>query len=263
MKITFAIITLNEEQNLGRCLQSIRGVADEIVIVDSGGVDGTRSIAAAFGATWHEILWPGYVRQKNNVLALASHEWVFSIDAVEALSAPVALEIQRIKNAGVPENIAGFSVPRCVFYEGSWIRHGDWYPDRLVRLFRRSFASFTGGRVHERLEMRGPVSKLAGELEHHSFQGLEDHRQRWLKYARLWSEDKASQGRSDYWVTPFVRAGFRWFRGFVLKHGFLDGKRGWTIACMSAREVFLKYSFLRVLQASASQKHASASPVGK
>lgn len=263
MKITFAIITLNEERNLGRCLQSIRGVADEIVIVDSGSVDGTRSIAAAFGATWYEIPWPGYVRQKNNVLALASHEWVFSIDADEALSARLALEIQRIKDAEAPENIAGFSVPRCVFYEGRWIRHGDWYPDRLVRLFRRSLAAFAGGRVHERLEMRGPVSKLAGELEHHSFQGLEDHRQRSLKYARLWSEDKVSQGRSAYWFTPFLRAGFRWFRGFVLKYGFLDGRRGWTIACMSAREVFLKYSLLRALQASGNQQPASGPPAGK
>ena len=263
MKITFAIITLNEEQNLGRCLQSIRDVADEIVIVDSGSVDGTRSIAAAFGATWHEIPWPGYVRQKNNVLALASHEWVFSIDADEALSESLAIEIQRLKSGEAPEKSAGFSVPRCVFYEGRWIRHGDWYPDRLVRLFRRSLGSFTGGRVHERLELRGPVLKLAGELEHHSFQGLEDHRQRCLKYARLWSEDKFAQGRRAYWFTPLLRSAFRWFRGFVLKRGFLDGKRGWTIACMSAHEVFLKYTFLRKMQASVNKQHVSELSAGK
>lgn len=245
MKITFGIITLNEAQNLPRCLASIQSVADEIVIVDSGSIDGTRSIADSFGAAWHEISWPGYVRQKNNVLELASHDWVFSIDADEALSPALLREIQQLKNAAPPEDVAGFSMPRCVFYDDRWIRHGDWYPDRLTRLFRKSLAKFTGGRVHERLELQGTVSKLAGEIEHHSFQGAEDHRQRCRKYARLWAEDKAEQGRNAHWITPFLRAGFRWFRGFIIKRGFMDGRRGWTIACMSAYEVFLKYSLLR------------------
>ncbi len=248
MKITFGIITLNEAQNLPRCLASVQSVADEILIVDSGSVDGTREIAESFGAVWHEISWPGYVRQKNNVLALSSHEWVFSLDADEALSPELLREIEQLKSTMPPQDTAGFSMPRCVFYEDRWIRHGDWYPDRLTRLFRKSQALFTGGRVHERLELRGTVLKLKGEIEHHSFQGTEDHRQRCRKYARLWAEDKAEQGRRASWLAPFLHAGFRWFRGFIVKRGFLDGRRGWTIACMSTYEVFLKYSLLREFQ---------------
>lgn len=245
VKITFGIITFNEEKNLERCLASLHPLADEILVVDSCSTDSTRAIAKAFAVNWHEIPWPGYVQQKNNVLRLATHEWIFSIDADEALSPELFREIKELKARGIPANIQGFSMPRCVRYENRWIRHGDWYPDRLIRLFKRTAGRFTGGQVHERLELDGNVAALQGDIEHYSFEHAQDHQQRCQKYARLWAEDKFAAGRSSQWFTPYLHSGFRWFRGFILRGGFLDGRRGLQIARMSAYEVFLKYTLLR------------------
>ena len=164
MKISFCLITLNEEQNLLRCLTSFADLADEIVVVDSGSTDNTECMAREFGARWEHQDWLGFVAQKNRALALATYEWLFSIDADEELSPKLREEVRAIKSSTPAPEVGGFDMPRCVFYEGKWIRHGDWYPDRLVRLFRRDGARFVGGKVHERLEVKGNVDSLTGEL---------------------------------------------------------------------------------------------------
>src|SRR6185295_12115312 len=120
MKLSFCLITLNEEANLPRCLKSCADLADEILILDSGSTDNTRQIASGFGALWQHQDWLGYVRQKNQVLALASHDWVFSIDADEELSPQLHQEIAAIKTSETPKDLSGFSMPRCVYYEGRW-----------------------------------------------------------------------------------------------------------------------------------------------
>lgn len=249
MKITFGIITLNEESNLERCLSSIKQVADEILIIDSGSTDGSRKIAEKFNVRWIEIEWPGYVAQKNNMLQRATHTWVFSIDADEALSPELVQEIEALKILDGPkEDASGYSMPRCVFYDQHWIRHGDWYPDRLIRLFRKDCAKFTGGRVHERLEINGRIRELRGEIEHHSFKNQADHWERCRKYAALWAVDKFEQGKTANLISPILHAAFRWLRGYVFRLGFLNGKRGWQIARLCSKEVFLKYQLLRELQ---------------
>jgi hypothetical protein len=144
--------------------------------------------------------------------------------------------------------VSGFSMPRCVRYEGRWIRHGDWYPDRLTRLFRRDRARFAGGKVHERLELAGPVRRLRGDLWHHSFSDAADHRARGERYARLWAESALDAGRRAGPGSPALHAVFRWVRGYVLRRGFLDGRQGWRIAAISARETALKYRLLRELR---------------
>ena len=177
MKISLCIITLNEEANLQRCLMSASLLVDEIIIVDSGSVDGTRKIAQKFSARWIEREWLGYVEQKNYTLAQASHDWILCLDADEALSPHLLSEMLCLKHElELPRDINGFSVPRCVFYDGRWIKNGDWYPDRLVRLFRNGTSQFEGGKVHERLNHIGGILKLHGDLEHYSFQNEEDHR---------------------------------------------------------------------------------------
>ena len=265
MKITFGIITLNEEPNLERCLNSIRQVADEILIIDSGSTDRSRVISERFNVRWMEIPWPGYVAQKNNVLHHARHPWVFSIDADEALSPELLQEIKALKvSSGPREDISGYSMPRCVFYEQHWIRHGDWYPDRLVRLFRKERAKFTGGRIHERLEIKGRTARLKGEIEHHSFKNEADHWERCQKYAALWAADKFEQGRTANRLSPLLHAAFRWLRGYVFRCGFLNGRRGWQIARLCAKEVFLKYQLLRGLQTTnRAELHQLPEPNGK
>jgi glycosyltransferase involved in cell wall biosynthesis len=248
VRISFCIITLNEEANLARCLESCAGLADEILVLDSGSTDRTRAIAESFGARWEHQDWLGYVGQKNRALALVSHEWVFSLDADEALSAQLRQEIQGIRATPPPDVVSGFDLLRRVCYEGRWIRHGDWNPDRLVRLFRRSRARFAGGKVHERLEVAGAIRHLSGELHHYSFRDAADHRARGEKYARLWAETQAEAGRRAGALSPYAHAALRWLRGYVFKRGFLDGPQGWRIAALSAREVLLKYRLLRRLQ---------------
>lgn len=244
MKISFCLITLNEEANLRRCLKSCADLADEIVVVDSGSTDDTQAIAAEFGARVVHQDWLGYVAQKNLVLSLARNEWVFSIDADEELSEDLREEIQLLREVVPAENCSGFSMPRCVLYEGRWIRHGDWYPDRLVRLFRRSRARFAGGRVHERLELDGRVVPLRGEIHHYSFRDADDHWARCQKYARLWAETKHEAGVTAHAWSGYGHAFFRWLRGYVLRRGFLDGRQGRQIASFCAREVLLKYQLL-------------------
>jgi glycosyltransferase involved in cell wall biosynthesis len=254
MKITLGIITWNEEGNLRRCLESVRGLVEEIVVVDSGSTDGTEAIAREYGARWETRKWDGYVGQKNHVLGLASHRWVLSLDADEALSPELREELLAWKRGGAAvegsvedAGYAGYAMPRCVCYEGRWIRHGDWYPDRLTRLFLREKAHFAGGRVHERLVLEGPVGRFTGEIQHFSFRDAADHWARGHKYAHLWAEDKRAQGRRCRVWDPVLHGVFRWFRAFVLRGGFLDGALGLRIATYSACEVYRKYALLRRL----------------
>jgi len=247
MKISFCLITHNEEENLPRCLRSCADLADEVVIVDSGSTDGTARIAAEFGARFVHQDWLGYVGQKNKVLSLAQNEWVFSLDADEELSPTLRDEVRALKQSTPTSETNGFSMPRCVLYEGRWIRHGDWYPDRLTRLFRRERVKFAGGRVHERLEISGKVTPLRGDLHHYSFRDAADHRARGDGYAKLWAQDKYEAGKTSGASSPVLHGAFRWLRGYVLRRGFLDGAQGWRIANISARETALKYRLLREL----------------
>lgn len=248
MKISFCLITLNEELNLPRCLRSCADLADEIVVLDSGSTDQTAQIAAEFGARWEHQEWLGYVGQKNRVLSLARHEWVLSLDADEELSPELREEARALKRREPEPEVSGFSMPRCVLYEGRWIRHGDWYPDRLVRLFRRDRARFVGAKVHERLELSGLVEALRGELHHYSFRNASDHWARCEHYARLWAESQHEAGKGAGVCAPYVHAAFRWLRGYILRRGFLDGLQGWRIAGFCARETYLKYRILRQMQ---------------
>lgn len=254
MKISFCLITLNEEANLRRCLQSCADLADEIVILDSGSVDATSTIAREFGARFEQQDWLGYVGQKNAVLSRARNDWVFSIDADEELSCALRDEVRALCDRVVDPECSGFSMPRCVLYEGRWIRHGDWYPDRLLRLFRKSRARFEGAKVHERLECSGPIESLKGELHHYSFRDAADHWARCEKYARLWAESQFENGRNVSRFSAHSHAFFRWLRSFILRRGFLDGGRGLQIANYSAREVFLKYQWLREMNRSSAQR---------
>jgi glycosyltransferase involved in cell wall biosynthesis len=250
MKITACIITLNEERNLVRCLTSVAPLVDEILIVDSGSTDATPEIAAKFGVRMVMQSWLGYVGQKNFALAHAAHSWVLSIDADEEISPLLAQAIARVKAdpaADSPGAPNGYQFSRIVFYRQKWIRHGDWYPDRLVRLFRRTEARFTGGRVHEKLEIRGEHPILPGHLHHFTYEDAFDRTQRCRKYAELWAQSAHEKRKRAWpWSGP-LHALARLGKGYVLKQGFRDGVVGWDVAVGNAREVWLKYDLLRKL----------------
>ncbi len=244
MKLSCVVITLNEEANIDRCLASLGDLVHEIVLVDSGSTDGTREIADRFGARWFHQDWLGYVGQRNLALSLAKFDWVLVLDADEELSPTLREEIRETLNGPIPPGVTGFSMPRCVLYEGRWIRHGDWYPDRLTRLFQRRKGRYAGAKVHERLEVDGAVVPLRGDLHHYSFRDEADHVDRGRQYARLWAESRWEAGRRCGPLAPWTHAAFRWVRSYLLRGGFLDGRQGWKIARIAAWEVWLKYSIL-------------------
>ncbi len=243
MRITACLITKNEAKNLARCLKSVEGVVHEIVVVDSGSTDATEEIARSFGSRFIRHAWEGYVGQKNFALALAQNEWVLSLDADEELSAKLRNSILAL--ASKKGHPAGYEVSRMVYFQGSWIRHGDWYPDRLVRLFRKEKGQFVGGDVHERLELEGKSERLSGHLHHFTYTDAEDRLRRIRLYASLWVRGAIIQGRRARPWTPVLRAGWRFFRGYVIKRGYLDGPAGFEVAWGNALEVFLKYQLLR------------------
>jgi len=251
MKITACIITLNEERDLPRCLASIQALVDEILIVDSGSTDATSDIAQSYSARFVRQEWLGYVGQKNFALDLATHPWVLSIDADEEISPELAGSISSFKSspaADLSDSPNGYEFSRVVFYMNRWIRHGDWYPDRLVRLFRRDKVRFSGGHVHERLDISGPTLLLPGDLRHFTYDSAADRAERCAKYAALWAQSAHEQGKNATIASAPIHAFARLFKGFLLKRGFLDGAVGWDIAMGNAREVWLKYHLLRQLQ---------------
>jgi glycosyltransferase involved in cell wall biosynthesis len=250
VKISACIITLNEERNLPRCLASVAPLVDEILIVDSGSTDKTLEIAQKFGARVVHQDWLGYVGQKNFALDHALHPWALSIDADEEISPELAASVSRVRtdaSADSPAAPKGYQFSRLVFYRKKWIRHGDWYPDRLVRLFRRAEARFGGGRVHEKLELPGEHPILPGHLHHFTYENASDRADRCARYAELWALSAHEQGRRAHaWSGP-LHALARFGKGFFLKGGFLDGAVGWDIAAGNAREVMLKYQLLEKL----------------
>jgi glycosyltransferase involved in cell wall biosynthesis len=252
MKISAFIITLNEAENIERCLCSLSGLVDEIVVVDACSHDRTREIAAGSGARVLVQSWQGFVAQKNFALAQCSHDWVLSIDADEEISPELRQEIQTLKpqlqERAQQEHIFGYAVPRRVYYRGRWILYGDWNPDYVTRLFYRPQSTFEGGEVHESVRVNGKVERLQELLWHYTYRDEADHLARLQKYSTLWARSKFATGKRVGVFSPYGRAAFRFVRAALLKQGWRDGALGWRIAQLSAYEVWLKYQKLRRLQ---------------
>jgi hypothetical protein len=242
LPLSVAIITLNEECNLARCLESVRELATEIVVVDSGSTDRTGEIARQFGVQFETHPWAGHVAQKNVVLRRCQRPWVLCLDADEALSPELADSIRQTFTAGEPK-ANGFWVNRRTFYLGRWIRHA-WYPEWRLRLVRREKAEWSGLDPHDKLEVTGPTGRLTGDLLHYSFRDLQDHLQRTIQYAQITAESQARQGRSFRWQALVFSPWYAFFKRLVLKQGWRDGWRGWVIAFASLLSSFAKAAFL-------------------
>ncbi len=248
-RLSVTLITLNEERNLPRALASVGGLADEIVVVDSGSRDRTVELARQHGARVLERAWTDFSDQKNFAAAQASHDWILSLDADEELSPELRAELERWKQA-TPEAVA-YEMPRRARYLGQWIKHSGWYPDRKRRLYRRDKARFAGV-LHESLEVNGAIGRLEGDLRHYTVETLDEHRAKMEGYTTLAARELYRTGRRQWLLPLLVAPPWAFLRTYFFQQGFHDGAAGWHIARMAARYVYLKYSKLRALAREAS-----------
>lgn len=248
MKITAAIISFNEENNIGGAIESVKW-ADEILVVDSNSTDRTREIAENAGARVVVREWPGFAKQKQFAVDAAKHEWIFSLDADERVSGELISEITALQNN--PQLTDGYRIPRLAFYMGRAIRHSGWYPDRQIRLFDRTKAKWKDVLIHESVEMQtdAKIANLRCEIHHFSVDDAQHHhRMIGERYAPLAARQMFENGKR---TTPLriASAGFFAFgRSYFLKLGFLDGLPGFCIARFAAHHAFLKHLMLWEIQ---------------
>jgi glycosyltransferase involved in cell wall biosynthesis len=214
--------------------------ADEWVVVDSGSTDDTREIAASLGARVVKTEgWPGFGVQKNRALELARGRWVLSIDADERVSEALAARIQAVIKS--EQAADGYELSRVSRFCGQWIRHGDWYPDRVLRLFRRESGRFTDDLVHERLKVNGRVERLAGDLLHDTMPTLDDALDKMNRYSSGRALDKVAAGRTGGLGAALAHGLWAFVRCYGLKRGFLDGRLGFVLAVYVAEGTYYRY----------------------
>ena len=246
-KISVVIITLNEEKNIARCLQSVQAFADEIIVMDSGSNDRTKTIANEHNVRFYSCTWEGYSQTKNNANALAKFGYIFSIDADEEVDPILSNELIKSKKKGLN---GVYSLNRLSNYCGKWIKHSGWYPDRKIRLFPKECV-WNDSIVHEELviHLSLKVQHLNGHLHHYSYSAIEEHKSRADKYSILTAQKYFAQGKKSYWFRPLGASIGRFISMYFLKLGFLDGKQGFQIAQISAQSNYLKYKELQRLHA--------------
>ena len=242
---SIAIITKNEEENLRLCLQSVT-FARQIVVVDSGSTDATLAIAAEFGCEIYREGWLGFGPQKQLAIDKCHEPWILVLDADERIPRETEEAIKTIiTNPTVRE--AGFSFPRKNYFQGRWIKHAGWWPDRIVRLFRKEAGRMTEASVHEAVEVQGLVSPLATPIEHFTESRLSRILQKIDKYSTLGAEEALKEGKKSSTGGAFLRAFFTFFQDYFLRGGILDGMPGLTLAVTDSINKFFKYAKLAEL----------------
>jgi glycosyltransferase involved in cell wall biosynthesis len=246
MRLSAVIIARNEERNIGRCLESLRGVADDVVVVDSGSTDRTEEICRAHGARTLRHEWSGYSAQKNFGNAQAQSDWILSLDADEALSERLRGSLLALKARG---EVRTGRFARLTDYCGHWVRHGGWYPDRKVRLFDRRTTRWEG-ELHEELRGFDPaaVVDLRGDCLHYSYASVEDHHRQADHFTTLAAEELFRRGRRSSPWRLHLGPVWKFVLDYVLRLGFLDGAPGLRIAWISAGATRMKYAKLRRLE---------------
>ena len=244
LPLSVAIITKNEEDRLPECLASV-AFAAEVVVVDSDSTDKTVEIAREFGAVVHVEPWQGFGRQKQLAIDRCRHDWVLVLDADERVSPEAEAEIRGALTTG---SSVAYSFPRKNYFCGRWLKHAGWWPDRVVRLFRKDCARMSERSVHESLEVHGPVGELRQPLIHYANKGLEQTLDKVNHYSSAGANELFAQGKTASVATAFLRAAWAFLHGYVFRGGFLDRGEGFIMAVSDFMNVFFKYAKLRELQ---------------
>jgi glycosyltransferase involved in cell wall biosynthesis len=247
LPISVCLIAGNEAARIHRALESVADWTGEIVVVINDDVaDGTDKIAASFGAKVFREPWKGFKAQKNSAAEKATCDWCLGLDADEVVSPELRAEIQQLFAS--PEKLhrfVAYSFPRLSYFCGRWIRHGDWYPDRKVRLWRRGQARWGGGDVHEELVPSGKACRLDSDLHHFSNESINRQIQKLMPFSDEFVRLRLANGGSVSWLDIVVRPGWRFFRAYVLRLGFLDGWPGYYIAWLNAFSALTRYTKMR------------------
>lgn len=245
LPLSVVIVAKNEAANLPRCLASVQGWVAETIVALNETTDASEAIARTAGATVHHVPWRGYRDTKNAALDLTTQSWVLSLDADEEVSPTLRASITAFLVRAERDTFAGARFPRKVWFIDRWITHGDWYPDFSLRLFRRDRARWGGDEfVHEKIECDGRVATLRGDLHHYSFPTLASHVAKINPFAELFVRKQQSRAVRFSLGAVVFRPAWRFFRGYVLRRGFLDGFPGYYIAWATAFGTFVRYSRL-------------------
>jgi len=245
-KISAVIITYNEELFIDKCLASVNGIADEIIVVDSFSTDATEEICKKYNVTFVRHSFEGFKDQKNYAVKLAKYKNILSLDADEALSDKLRESILAIKDKWEYD---GYLFNRRNNYCGEWIEHSGWYPDRQLRLFCADHGKWGKFNLHEKFIMpRGAkIGKLKGDLLHWPFSSHQDHIDKMNKYSQIGAREFHLAGKRANIFTPYIHFIWGFFRTYILLGGFLDGHNGYLICSLYAKSAFNKYKNLRVL----------------
>jgi glycosyltransferase involved in cell wall biosynthesis len=248
-KISAVIITFNEEKYIGRCIDSLEGIADEIIVVDSYSTDNTREVCVSRGVKFCSHVFEGYVEQKNYAVTLATFQWVLSLDADEALSGELRNSILRIREN--PE-YDGYIFNRMNRYCGRWIKHSRWYPDRHLRLFDSTKGKWTGPNPHDRFSLNPGcrTRRLKGDILHIFYDSLEEHIEKVNRFSSISASEYFKAGRKAGPFTAHLHMVWSFVRSYILNAGFLDGYYGYAGCMITAVGSFLKYSKLRIMMKS-------------
>lgn len=244
LPLSIAITAFNEEVNLRRCLQSCADLASEIVVVDSGSTDRTAEIAAEFNANFHHQPWLGHRDQKGVALSLCTQPWVLVLDCDEEVCPVLHANLLRFFENNDGEHFDGAAMNRKTWFLNRWITHGDWYPDRKVRLLRRELARAGGSPEHGGIELpdSARITRFSGDLLHYSFRDIRHYLVKHVDYSDTFLEREREVGRGFSLFRVTARPLWRFFRAYVLRLGFLDGFPGLWIAVATAFYAFVRYS---------------------
>jgi glycosyltransferase involved in cell wall biosynthesis len=243
--VTVTVITKNEAAAIADALKSVSW-ADELIVLDAESDDDTVAIARQFTDRVYVRGWNGYVDQKNHAASLASHDWIFSLDADERATPALRDEIRAVLN-GAPA-VGGYRVPRVSFYFGRWIRTTDMYPDYQLRLYDRRKARWQGMYVHESVRVDGAFGYLKNDLQHYPYRDLSEHLLRMDRYTTLAARQMLEQGKRATTLELLFHPPVAFVRNYLLKGGFRDGRAGLVISLVNSYYVMLKFAKLWELQ---------------
>jgi glycosyltransferase involved in cell wall biosynthesis len=252
--LTAILISYNEEVDLPRALASLADVADEIILVDSGSTDRTCDIARTFGARVHARKLDNFAAQKNYAASLSSNDWILCVDCDHELSNELRASILAWKQQTPEKN--GYEILLLTNYLGGWIRHSGWYPEFKVILYRRECGKFVSA-LHERVHLEGFPGRLSGHLFHYTIRSLAEHRAKLDTMSTMAAEDLFARGRKSWRGAMIFATPWTVLQRLVFQLGVLDGRRGWLIAWLSGKYIYLKYRKLGRLLAGEKLAHRS------